>query len=160
MSLVTLSVAHRIFDQNNFDSFIRFVTQHFIETNHMIRIEIKFVYLNLESIFDSTVHILLQSVNDICHLAYIHVLRGEEVQYPYNRIITSFSDEVTSIFILQLYFSKPHETIHDLNLFFGLNEQNTIIAAKELCWNEKEHKCFEIKNMGFYYYFFLCFIYI
>ena len=149
MSLITLSITQRIFDQNYLESFIRFVTQPFLEVNHMVCIEIKYVQLELESIFDSTIRFVLQSVNDIDHLAYAHILRDEEVQYPYNRIITGFPDTVRSIFVLQIYFTELHETVQELTLFLGLDTQKNIVSVKELCWNEKERKCFEIKNMMF-----------
>lgn len=148
MSLIAISIAHRIFDQSYFDSFIRFVLQPFIDSSS-IRIEIKFVQIDLVSIFDVTQRIRLRTVDDIDHLAYTYVLREDAVDYPYNRIISAFSDMVHSIFVLQLYFAEPHETVQELTLFFGLNAQNNIVAVKELCWNEKKHRCFEIHTMQF-----------
>ena len=149
MSLITLSIANRIFDQDYLESFIQLVNRPYIQAEEMIRIAIRHVLMECVSITQPERKFILNSVADIDHMEFALATRNDDLQYPYNRIIAVLPDVVVRVFILKIYFSQPHETIESVTLFIGLDTVGTICHVKELCWNCKTKQMFQINTMSF-----------
>lgn len=149
MSLVTMQISDHIFDHNYLEPIIRLLDQPFLDVESMICVHMQQAYFDLVSIYDPNCSFKLTSVTDIDHLDFVRVDRSEELQFPYNRIVDSFLEEVTEVFVLKFYFTVPHEMVTGLLLFIGLDENGTIRCVKELCWNRETRQIFELRTMFF-----------
>ena len=149
MSLITLSIANRIFDQDYLEIFIQLLNRPYIQAEEMIRIDIQHVLLECVSITQPERRFILNSVADIDHMEFALATRDDDLQFPYNRIVAVLPDVVVRVFILKIYFSQPHETIESVTLFIGLDTMGLICHVKELCWNCKTKQMFQLHTMSF-----------
>lgn len=148
MSRIIMEVTNHIFDQEYLDTFIQLLSIPGLDIEHMIRIEICQAHFDLKSVSRMINDIHITSVNEIDHMEFIKIRKGEEqyLEFPYNKIIEHFPENiVTHIFILKIYFLT--ESIKDLLLFIGLDTNGIIRYAKELCWNRGFYRMYELEHM-------------
>lgn len=149
MSLVTMQISDHIFDHDRLEPIIRLLSRPFLDVENMIRVHMHQAYFDLVSVYDPDCSFKLTSVTDIDHMDFVRVDRSEELRFPYNKIVDSFPKEVKEVFILEFYFTEPHESVNGLLLFMGLDKNDTIRCVKELCWNTETRQIFELRMMFF-----------
>lgn len=149
MSLITLSIANRVFDQDYLEIFIQLLNRPYMRVEEMIRIDVQHVLIECVSITQPGRRFILNSVADIDHMEFAIATRDDDLQFPYDRIIAALPDVVVRVFILKIYFTHPHETIESVTLFIGLDDMGIIRHVKELCWNCKTKQMFQLRTMLF-----------
>lgn len=149
MSLITLSITNRMFDQDYLEIFIQLLNHPYMQAEEMIRIDIQHVLIECVSITQPGQRFILNSVTDIDHMEFALATRDDDLQFPYNHIIAAFPDVIVRVFILKIYFMQPHETIESVTLFIGLDDMGIIRHVKELCWNCKTKQMFQLRTMVF-----------